>query len=228
MIPATLSPVITHSTGVNAMDAWVRKETRVASVNSSATLQHPCARRFHSASSPAASQNFFLPSSVLMFIEPSSIPPFLAFMIIGMKQSAAMTPLTAPMVPAEGGPGRLYTYLNATESDPYAAATKMSSALPYHNPGAPAVSTVTAEDSLIFSSPSPVARAMTEATRRWRRDRGLEESASSRPRAAAMPTRATLRSNRGRDRQRDAGAGHGRAHERVHRVGHFELRRRLP
>ena len=191
-MPATLSPVITHSTGVNAMDAWVRKDTLVASVNSSATLQQPCARRFQSASSPAASQNFFLPSSVLMFIEPASCSPFLAFMIMGMKQSAAMTPLTAPMVPADGGPGRLYTYLNATESDPYAAATKTSSALPYHTPGALAVSTVTAEDSLMLSSASPAAREMTEATRRWRRERGPKESALSRRSTAAVPARRTV------------------------------------
>jgi len=49
-----------------------------------------------------------------------------------MKHAAAKTPRTAPMVPADGGPGRLYTYLNATLREPYAAATKMSSARPYH------------------------------------------------------------------------------------------------
>ena len=39
------------------------------------------------------------------------------------------------MTPAEGGPGMPYTYLNATERDPYAAATKTSSARPYHTLG---------------------------------------------------------------------------------------------
>ena len=121
------------------MDAWVRKLTRVASVNSSATLHAPCAARFQNASSAAAIQNFLELTPPASSAAAASLPPaaslsFLSLSYMGMKHRAAMTPRTAPMVPAEGGPGMLYTYLNATLSDPRAEGALVYSLAHTHTP----------------------------------------------------------------------------------------------
>ena len=79
---------------------------------------------------------------------------------MGTKHSAAKTPLTAPMTPAEGGPGMPYTYLNATERDPYAAATKTSSARPYHTLGLFAEASPSAGSSGTPGTASPTARGI--------------------------------------------------------------------
>eukprot|EP00982_Pelagococcus_subviridis_P004345 29134-Pelagococcus_subviridis.AAC.1 len=137
---ATFSPSMDTKTGVNAIEACVRKLTRVASVNSSAMLHAPCAARFQNASSTAASQklfppiHFFSPPCVLAPAPAAAALRLLSFSSIGTKHSAANTPRTAPIVPADGGPGSPYTYLNATDSVPYAAATNRSSPRPYHTP----------------------------------------------------------------------------------------------
>mmetsp|Transcript_27274 Transcript_27274/g.67004 ORF Transcript_27274/g.67004 Transcript_27274/m.67004 type:complete len:299 (-) Transcript_27274:281-1177(-) len=131
----TLSPEKYTSTGVNAMDACVRKLTRVASVNSSATLHAPCAVKFQNASSAAASQN-----TRDLGIHPELFSPAMVWLrdrrIMGMKHMAAMMPRTAPIMPGEGGPGMLYTILKATVREPYAAATKSNNRRPCHTLGA--------------------------------------------------------------------------------------------
>ena len=145
--------------------------------------------------------------------------------IMGTKHSAAKTPRTAPMTPALGGPGMPYTYLNATESEPYAAATKMSKPRPYHTDRFAG----SAEPSMPSSAPSPSnARVVTlrRAARmprarpdaRARAGRGAERTSPSRRRSRRTRRRwetalGALARSRGRD-DRAAGRDAGGAFER--------------
>ena len=108
----TGSPKNVSTNGVNAIDACVKNDTLVASVNNSATLQHPCARKFHVASSNAADQKslFSLVSPLLFFLNESSS--------CGTKHNRTMTPLIIPNVPTDGGPALTKTIFKDTHKPP--------------------------------------------------------------------------------------------------------------